>query len=196
MKVVTGGKSGIGLAIVNLLKREDEIEVFDLPEIDVRSYARVQAEFKRLGKIEALINCAGIGLVKHFIDCSVADWKDQIDTNLYGVMNCCHAALPYLEGGDIINISSRSAKYDHKGLAAYCASKAGVSMFSEVLAQELQDIRVSHIMPGRVNTGFAGDPLRDWHIQPENVALAVYNILKLPRNASYGRIELLPSRNT
>ena len=97
-------------------------------------------------------------------------WSEVIDTNLTGVFNACHAALPHLRrrgGGYIINISSLAGKNPFKGAAAYCASKAGLNAFSEVLMQEVRydNIRVSYVMPGSVATGFSsGDETKgaDW----------------------------------
>ena len=88
------------------------------------------------------------------------DWHRVIDTNLTGVFNCCHAAIPHMRargGGWIINISSLAGKNAFVGGAAYCASKAGLNAFSEALMQEVRhdDIRVSYVMPGSVATGFS-----------------------------------------
>ena len=99
-------------------------------------------------------------------------WAEVIDTNLTGVFNACHAALPHLRrrgGGYIINISSLAGKNPFAGAAAYCASKAGLNAFSEVLMQEVRydNIRVSYVMPGSVATGFSRrrrDKGADWKI--------------------------------
>lgn len=192
--VVTGGKRGIGAAVVAALKGWD-VAVFDLPEVDVRENASVLQAMDEFGPFDLLVNCAGIGAYKSFDKQTAQEWRDIIETNLIGVMNCCHSALSYMNDGDIINISSRSAQYGHKGLAAYCASKAAVSMFSEAVAMDFQSrrIRVAYIMPGIVNTGFAGDPLRDWHIAPENIAQAVLDIVSMPRRAAVGRYEIKPA---
>ena len=101
-----------------------------------------------------------------------AQWSEIIDTNLTGVFNACHAAIPHLRrrgGGSIINISSLSGTNPFAHGAAYCASKAGLNAFSESLMQELRydDIRVSYVMPGSVATEFAqGDPAKgaDWKV--------------------------------
>ena len=89
-----------------------------------------------------------------------AQWSEVIDTNLTGVFNACHAALPHLRrrgGGFIINISSLAGKNPFADGAAYCASKAGLNAFSEALMQEVRydNIRVSYVMPGSVATGFS-----------------------------------------
>ena len=104
-----------------------------------------------------------------------AQWSEVIDTNLTGVFNACHAALPHLRrrgGGFIINISSLAGKNAFAKGAAYCASKAGLNAFSEALMQEVRydNIRVSYVMPGSVATGFSGgDETKgaDWKISPD-----------------------------
>src|SRR5207244_8531025 len=110
-------------------------------------------------------------------------WAEVIDTNLTGVYNACHAALPHLRrrgGGFIINISSLAGKNPFASAAAYCASKAGLNAFSEALMQEVRydNIRVSYVMPGSVSTAFSsGDASRgaDWKIAPQEVAEVVLN---------------------
>src|SRR5438876_9754049 len=113
-------------------------------------------------------------------------WAEVIDTNLTGVFNMCHAALPHLRKrgrGFIINISSLAGKNPFANAAAYCASKAGLNAFSEALMQEVRydDIRVSYVMPGSVSTGFSsGDDTKgaDWKIAPEDVADVVLTLLR------------------
>ena len=116
-------------------------------------------------------------------------WAEVIDTNLTGVFNACHAALPHLRrrgGGFIINISSLAGKNPFEGAAAYCASKAGLNAFSEALMQEVRydNIRVSYVMPGSVATGFSsGDESKgaDWKISSEDVADVVVDLLRQQR---------------
>lgn len=195
--VVTGGGSGIGKSVSDMLIDEGW-KVCDIGlenGFDVRDYRLIAKTFKTLERVDLLVNCAGIGSYKSFAEQTEEEWRAILDTNLIGTMNCCHAVLPYMTDGDIVNISSRSAQYGHKGLATYCASKAAVSMFSEAVAMDLKDrkIRVAYIMPGIVNTGFAGDPLRDWHIPPEHIAQAVLDIIAMPRRSAVGRYEIKPA---
>jgi NADP-dependent 3-hydroxy acid dehydrogenase YdfG len=129
---------------------------------------------------------------------SPAEWYSTIDINLTGVFHFCHFVVPIMKrlgGGDIVNISSRSARNPHAGGAAYCASKFGLNGLSEVLQLDLRKhrIRVSNIMPGRVGTNFAGEAPQDWHVAPEDVAQAVIDALNLPARTFVGRIELRPS---
>ena len=95
-----------------------------------------------------------------------------------------------------INIASRAGAYGHAGLAAYCASKAGVMQFSEALALDLRPlgIRVGYIMPGTVATGLGGvHPIEDWQIPPDDVGRAVVAMWNMPRTSALGRVEIKPS---
>ena len=123
----------------------------------------------------------------------------MIDTNLTGVFNCCHAALPHLRqrgSGWIVNISSLSGKNPFIGAAGYCATKAGLNAFTEALMQEVRqdDIRVSYIMPGSVSTGFGGHGTADWKLAPEDVAQVVVDLIEYPRRSLPSRVEIRPSK--
>ena len=129
-------------------------------------------------------------------------WAEVIDTNLTGVFNACHAAIPHLRrrgGGFIINISSLAGKNAFPTGAAYCASKAGLNAFSEALMQEVRydNIRVSYVMPGSVATEFmGGDEAKgaDWKVAPEEVAEVVVNLLRHPARSLPSRVELRPTK--
>ena len=201
--VVTGTSKpdGIGAAIMNLLS-DNGYNVFGLDKqngMDVTDYDKMRgamgAAAAETGKIDLLVNNAGIGIMKPFEDFTPEDWNAVIGINLTGVYNCCHAALQYIKGGDIVNIASRSGVYAHPNLIAYCAAKAGVVMFSEALALDLRKfgIRVGYIMPGKVATNFVGEEKKEWMVQPEDVARTVLNMTLLPRRASLGRVEIKPS---
>src|SRR6185312_9812544 len=145
----------------------------------------VGAAVARFGGLDILINNAGLGVFADVAEMTSQQWSEVIDTNLTGVFNACHAAIPQLrrrKGGFIINISSLAGKNAFAGGAAYCASKAGLNAFSESLMQELRydDIRVSYVMPGSVATDFSsGDASKgaDWKIAPEDVAEIVVDLL-------------------
>ena len=156
----------------------------------------------RFGGLDILVNNAGVGEFAEVAAMTPDQWATIIDTNLTGVYNMCHAALPHLRhrrGGFIINISSLSAINPFKGGAAYCASKAGLNAFSEALMQELRydDIRVSYVLPGSVATDFAnGDPAQgaDWKIAPAEVADVVLNLLRHDPRSLPSRVELRPTK--
>ena len=173
---------------------------------DVRDEAQVKAFFaqtvEKFGGIDIVVNIAGIGMFATVESMSADDFRAVIETNLCGVFYCCHEAIPLLKqrgGGYIINISSLAGTNAHPRMAAYNASKFGLNGFSEALMQEVRhdNIKVSYIMPGSVNTEFGGDEPSDeksWQLQPADVANTVINLLLYPDRALASRIELRPSR--
>jgi 3-oxoacyl-[acyl-carrier protein] reductase len=227
--VVTGGTRGIGLAIAHALVNQgasvvvtglnashldsarQALEAVASGRVDARrADVRQPSEIKevvdhavsRFGSLDILINNAGIGVFTNVADMTSAQWSDVLDTNLTGVFNACHAAVPHMRkggGGFIINISSLAGTNPFAGAAAYCASKAAVNAFSEALMQEVRHdgIRVSCVAPGSVSTGFAaGDASKgaDWKIAPEEVADVVVNLLRHNPRSLPSRVELRPSK--
>jgi len=227
--IVTGGSRGIGLAIARALvaegvqvaitgRNESRLSAARLViegggpgaietlRSDVRHYADVErsvaATVARFGGLDILINNAGVGLFADVADMTPEQWAEVIDTNLTGVYNACHAALPHLRrrgGGFIITLSSLAGTNAFAGAAAYCASKSGINAFSEALMQEVRydNIRVSYVMPGSVATEFSGhDEKRgaDWKIAPEEVADVVLNLLRHDPRSLPSRVELRPSK--
>lgn len=111
---------------------------------DVTDYVQVKelvdgatAEY---GKVDVLINNAGTGEQKFFVQTAPADWRFDIDICLYGVMNGCHAVLPQMmerRSGRILNICSDAGRVGEPMLAAYSAAKAGVVGFTKAIAKEV-----------------------------------------------------------
>ena len=137
---------------------------------------------------------AGAGVFRGIQDLALEDWRNMIDLNLSGVFYCCHYGLPLLRKrgeGYIIQISSLAGINAFAGGAAYNASKFGLNGFSEAIMQDLryEDIRVSYIMPGSVETGFSprSGPA-DWKIAPEDVAEVVLNLLRMPKRTLVSRV--------
>ncbi len=173
---------------------------------NVRSYDNVRSLFsdvrQAFGTLDILVNNAGIGSHNYVEQMSVEEWNATLETNLSGVFYCCHEALPLMKsngGGYIINIGSLAGKHASPGSAAYCASKFGLVGYSEALMQEVryEHIRVSHVMPGSVNTSFGRgggqDTAKAWKLLPEDVASAVINLLEMDPRALPSQIELRPS---
>jgi NAD(P)-dependent dehydrogenase (short-subunit alcohol dehydrogenase family) len=231
ISLITGGTRGIGYALaVRLLARGHHVAVTGttgsgvaraehaLAELcgdpgrvlglvcDVREHGdvelMVQTVLARFGGLDVLVNNAGVGVGQPIAELPHDEWHRIIGTNLTGVFNCCHAAIPHLVqrgGGWIVNISSLASKNPFVGGAAYCASKAGLNAFSEALMQELRpsNIRVSYILPGSVATGFSGrapDAGSDWKLSPDDVAQAIEDLLDHPARSLPSRIEIRPSR--
>jgi 3-oxoacyl-[acyl-carrier protein] reductase len=227
--LVTGGSRGIGLAIARALVAQEvrvaitgrspahlssarpSIEAagpgaVETLQADVRRYddvhRAVEATVSRFGALDIVVNNAGVGLFTDVASMTPEQWAEVIETNLTGVFNVCHAALPHLRGRGgafIINISSLAGKNPFASGAAYCASKSGLNAFSEALMQEVRydDVRVSCVMPGSVATGFSsGDAGKgaDWKIAPEEVADVVVNLLRSDPRSLPSRVELRPSK--
>jgi 3-oxoacyl-[acyl-carrier protein] reductase len=117
--------------------------------------ALMEAAVARFGRLDVLVNNAGIIRDRSLKNMSAAEWQDVIDTNLTGVFNACHAAAPRLaDGGRIVSLSSVSAFLGFFGQANYAAAKAGVVAFTKVLARELarRRITVNAVAPGVVLT--------------------------------------------
>ena len=174
---------------------------------DIRSENQVKMmldECKRVfGGVDILINNAGVGLFgKTVEEIEPNEFRWVLETNLNGVFYACHFALPLMKargGGYIINISSLAGQNAHPKMAAYNASKFGLNGFSEALMQEVRqdNIKVSYICPGSVNTEFGGDeisPEKDWQLQPNDIAQTVLDLLKHESRSLPSKIEIRPSR--
>ncbi|HTQ57432.1 MAG TPA: SDR family oxidoreductase [Bryobacteraceae bacterium] len=155
---------------------------------------------QRFGGLDILVNNAGIGIFKSVADLTPEEWHRVIDLNLSGLYYCSHAALPRMRrrgGGYIINISSLAGKNPFAGGAAYNASKFAVNGFSEamMLDHRYDDIRVSYVMPGSVDTDFSPRTASaGWKIQPEDIADVVLALLRLPDRTLVSRVEIRPSK--
>ena len=164
--LVTGGASGIGEAIAELLAQEGAIvvatDIDDLkgPEVvtritkaggkavfleqDVTSedrWAEITAEIgRRFGRLDIMVSNAGIGIaVPSIVDMSLADWRKQTAINLDGVFLSVKYCLPLMRkqgGGSIIMMSSLAGLRGSLGLAGYCATKGGVRLFAKAIAME------------------------------------------------------------
>lgn len=167
------------------------------PEDAERAVERLEATF---GGLDYLINNAGVGVFKPVQDLSPEEWRQVLETNLSGVFYMTRAAVPALirrGGGHIINIGSLAGKNAFPGGAAYNASKFGLIGFSEAVVQDLryQGIRVSTILPGSVDTTFAGNSIgAEWKIQPEDVVEAVRYLLTSNPRSTPSQLDLRPSR--
>lgn len=173
---------------------------------DVSSSDQVKQLFefadKKLGGLDILVNNAGIGIFRAVGELSVEEWNRLIGTNLSGAFYCSREALDRFQsarGGWIINISSLAGKNPFPGGSAYNASKFGLNGFSEamMLDHRYDNVRVSYIMPGSVETEFAGQDAKkksDWKIAPEDIAEIVLDILRMPGRTLISRVEVRPSR--
>jgi 3-oxoacyl-[acyl-carrier protein] reductase len=225
--LVTGGTRGIGRAIVEQLLEAGAHVAFcgrtdsDWAEEELRAKGFVHAYatacdvsipeqvaelFRfadaKLGGLDILVNNAGIGIFKPTGELTVEDWRQTIDVNLSGSFYCSREALERMRaggGGYIVNLSSLAGKNPFAGGAAYNASKFGLNGFSEamMLDHRQEDIRVTYIMPGSVDTNFSprtGGKGSDWKIAPEDVADMVLAVLRMPARTLVSRVEIRPSK--
>jgi NAD(P)-dependent dehydrogenase (short-subunit alcohol dehydrogenase family) len=173
---------------------------------DVRDRAAVHravsAGVQRFGGLDVLVNNAGVGVGGPIADMTPEEWSRLLDTNLTGVFHCCQAAIPHLkakQAGWIINVSSLAGRNPFAGGAAYCATKAGLDAFSEALMQEVRydGIRVAHVCPGSVATGFNGREEAagaDWKLNPDDVAQVIADLIDHPGRSLPSRVEIRPSQ--
>ena len=226
--VVTGGTKGIGYAIAEALtkagasvfissrtRKDVEKAVEALSEMgtaagklcDVRDENQVRAVIesceKRFGGVDILVNNAGMGIFDKTVEETTGDeFRQTLETNLFGVFYTCHYAVPLMKqrgGGYIFNISSLAGQNAHPRMAAYNASKFGLNGFSESLMQEVRhdNIKVSYICPGSVNTHFGGDTPADekaWQLQPDDIAQVIVDLLAMNDRALPSKIEIRPSK--
>jgi len=152
---------------------------------------------EKLGRIDILVNNAGVGVFAPVEQLSQEQWHRMIDLNLSGVYYCCHEVIPRMKaagGGYIINISSLAGKNPFAGGAGYNASKFGLNGFSEamMLDHRKDDIRVSYIMPGSVDTRFSSGESASWKIAPEDIAEVVVMLAAMPQRTLVSRVEVRP----
>jgi NAD(P)-dependent dehydrogenase (short-subunit alcohol dehydrogenase family) len=220
---VTGGSRGIGLATAKALVAEGaSVAILGTDQsqldaaaaelgsaawplrADVRRYEDVERAVasivSRFGRLDVLVNNAGVGVYRPVADMTIDEWNRIFETNVSGVFYCCHAALPHVKkhGGWIINIGSLSSTGPFANGAAYCASKAAVDTFSNALMQEVRydGVRVACVLPGSVNTGFGGRaPTKsEWSLQPEDVAEAIVDLIAHPPRSMLSRVEIRPAQ--
>jgi len=171
---------------------------------DVRVSAQVEALFSWIdsatGGADILVNNAGVGVMKSTAELTVEEWQQTIETNLSGAFYCSREALARLKkrgGGYIINIGSLAGKNAFAGGAAYNASKFGLNGLTEamLLDHRYDNVRVSHVMPGSVDTRFSSESGRaDWKIAPEDIGEIVLMLLRTPERTLVSRVEIRPAK--
>ena len=204
--LITGSAQGIGRAIAlrfakagakialndieaqkeNLEKVKKEIEELGSEAkyyfADVSKYEEVERMIKEIekdfGKLDVLVNNAGIIKDRTLAKMTFDEWKAVIDVNLTGTFNCTKAALPLIVAnqGCIINISSIVGERGNFGQTNYAASKGGIIGFTKSLAKELGrfGVRVNAVSPGFIETKMV-------ETVPENIKLAVKQLTALGR---------------
>jgi 2-hydroxycyclohexanecarboxyl-CoA dehydrogenase len=186
--VVTGGSRGIGSAICDVLATDGwDVAVWDVDivaarqradelvadhgirshavEVDISAPERVRGAVaeveQRLGPIEALVNNAGVDVIKPFVESTEHEWDRIIAVNLKGTIACCRAVLDGMierGSGRIVSIASDAGRVGSSGEAVYSATKGGVIAFSKTLAREVarNNVRVNCVCPGPTETALLG----------------------------------------
>lgn len=193
--LITGSSRGLGRALADaVLEAGDKLiatardpgQLADLIEaygprvlalpLDVTDEAAAEAAVRTavetFGRLDVLVNNAGYGNVAPIEDTSLADFRAQIETNLFGTVIMTKAAIPVMReqgAGHIIQFSSVGGRIGPVGRAAYAAAKWGVEGFSEVLSKEVGPlgIKVTVIEPGGFRTDFAGSSTAIYEGRPE-----------------------------
>ncbi|HEY5331984.1 MAG TPA: SDR family NAD(P)-dependent oxidoreductase, partial [Solirubrobacterales bacterium] len=148
-------------------------------EADVTDRAQAEALVERtvseLGRLDTVVNNAGVMLLGPALDAPIEEWERMVDLNVSGLLYVSKAALPHLLKGaedgprlvtDLVNVSSVAGRRAREGSAVYNATKFGVGAFSEALRQEVTErhVRVSLVEPGAVITELSS------HNRPEVLA--------------------------
>ena len=226
--LVTGGTRGIGEAIARRLSADgfavfisgrteestrNALARFAKEGMAIRGFAadaRREEDQKRLvesvartaGRLDVLVNNAGLGHFAPVDKLSPDQFREVLETNLFGVYYAVHHAAPLMKkngGGFIVNIASLAAVNPFAGGSAYNASKFGLLGFSEAAMLDLRHdgIRMATVLPGSVATQF-GHPTSNresaWMLQPEDIAEAVADLVRFPDRAIPSRIDLRPSK--
>jgi len=227
--IVSGGSRGIGSAIVSALlgagwkvylcsrsARSVETALQALREkhgyavagraVDVRRQDEVDAfvsdVLEQEGRIDALVNNAGLGLFGAVDELTGEQWREVIETNLSGCFYFLHAVAPAMKErgeGWIFNVASLAGRNAFAGGAAYNASKFGLIGLPEAAMLDLRPhgVRVATLLPGSVDTDFgtrkAGAD-RDWMLRPDDVASMVLHLLTYPPHALPSLVEMRPSK--
>ena len=214
--LVTGASSGIGEATAVALaaegatvavaaRRRDRLEALAerigndaevlVLETDITDEASaqvmVESTVREFGRLDTLVNNAGVMLLGPIVDAPVEEWRRMIELDVLGLLYCTHAALPHLlraaetdprRVADVVNVSSVAGRVARLGSGAYNASKFGVVAFTESLRQEVtrRHVRASVIEPGAVMTELAT------HNRPE--------IIETMR-ANFGQMEMMRSED-
>lgn len=240
--LVTGASSGIGRAVAHELaqrgskvlfvaRRRDRLDdlaaaltaaghVAQALAVDItdRQGARAAVDdvMARWGRLDIVVNSAGVMLNGPSLDSPLEEWEAMVDLNLKGLMYITKAALPHLLAAaadsprrvaDLVNVSSIAGRYANRGVAIYNATKFGVTAFSESLRQEFtkQGLRVSVVEPGAVDTELFGhqQPRTQRHYEnlfagvekmhPEDLADLVAYIVTVPRRVAINEVVIRPT---
>jgi NADP-dependent 3-hydroxy acid dehydrogenase YdfG len=168
-----------------------------------------------LGRLDVLVNNAGVMLLGPVIDAPVEEWERMVQINLLGLLYCTHAALPHLlraaedsarQVADLVNISSVAGRETRNGSGVYNATKHGVGAFSDALRKEITTchVRVSLIEPGAVDTELASHNRPEIlagirqrfaieRLRAEDIADAIAYVVSRPRHVAINEVLVRPT---
>ncbi|MBV9178198.1 MAG: SDR family oxidoreductase, partial [Nitrososphaeraceae archaeon] len=152
-QIIENGEEGRTRAVEEIFIQQ-KLDVTN--KLDCDSF--VDKVVRKWGRVDILINNAGLMPLSYFKNCKVKEWEQMIDVNIKGVLYCTSAVIPYMidkKSGHIVNISSVAGRIVFAGGSIYCATKHAITAFSEGLRKELSpeyNIRVTCIEPGAVAT--------------------------------------------
>lgn len=227
--VVTGGSRGIGRGVAEALlgagwrvrfcgrtpehvetaQRELSARFGDAVSgaaVDARHQEEVDrfvaGVLERDGRIDCLVNNAGLGVFAPVDELNGEQWREVIETNLSGYFYFLHAVAPAMKRqgeGWVFNVASLAAKNPFANGAAYNASKFGVIGLSEAAMLDLRQygVRVVAILPGSVATDFShpsGKQDQSWRLQPADIASMILHLLTYPPHALPSLVEMRPAK--
>jgi len=204
--IITGGTEGIGFELVKFLCKDNNISTCSRTHKDLGDYsvhykivdvsnAKEAKQFvkevvARHGKIDVLVNNAGVYKRSTIEDMDTKDWYEIINVNLNGTFNFCKYVIPHMKRqnyGRIVNITSYVVDYLPEERGAYCCSKTGVNVLTTILSKEIADynIKVNCFSPLKTATrmDLDGSAKR----QPADVVPFIANLCDLPTNGPNGR---------
>jgi NADP-dependent 3-hydroxy acid dehydrogenase YdfG len=181
---------------------------------DVGDEAQARAFVERanaeLGRLDVLVNNAGVMLLGPVENAPTEEWREMIHANVFGVLYCTHAALALMHAqgsGHIVNVSSVAGRVARAGSGVYNLTKFGVGAFSESLRQEAVPlgVRVTVVEPGAVDTELAGHNRPEvleqigkrfagvTRLSAEDIAGAILYAIGQPPNVSVNEVLIRPS---
>jgi NAD(P)-dependent dehydrogenase (short-subunit alcohol dehydrogenase family) len=216
--VVTGGASGLGLAVAETLREDGFVPVvldrqpppngLDHREVDLAdgraAEAVVRAIAEEHGGLQAVVTAAGTDACGDLLDVDADAWDRVVRVNLLGTAAVVRAALPYLEAaenGRVVTVASTLAVRALPAATAYCASKFGVVGFTRALAAETAGrVGVTMLFPGGMRTHFFDDrprefkPAADQQLNdPRDVACSVLFALRQPPGCELRELLVAPA---
>lgn len=215
--LVTGASRGIGRAIARRIadryriiataRTEAELESLKAEitgaggectsiVMDLARPAEIERALSGLD-VDVLVNNAGVGYLKPFLETTAAEWHTTVDVNLNALYHVTRALLPGMvarESGHVVLIGSIAGRNAFVGGTCYAATKHALMGFGESLMLEVRDagVKVSTIMPGSVATDFndKGDQRKGWELTSEDVAETVAQVLDTPQQVLIHRVEV------